>query len=118
MLFLPVSLLLRNRFASLVFNTITNGLATFAATYVVKWICGWLGVQPTYAMFALPFIALMSNDMRRLHGAKTQAGFAGMELSNDSEGRKIVVTAERCNLWSDLIGFSVAIAMVSPIPTF
>ena len=115
---LPLSLLFGRGAAGRIANTLTNGVATFIATYAVKLICGWLSVEMTYAMFVLPLIAMVSNDLNRIRRVQTAASFAGVDISSDPEMRQGMISTERSNLWADLFGFAVAILLLPPMPMF
>lgn len=115
---MPVSLLFGRGTAGRVAGAITNGAGTFLATYAVNWICGWLEVDIAFLMLLIPLYLMVSNDLNRIRQAQTAESFAGVDISDEPEIRQGMISTERNNLAADLIGYAIAIALLSPMPIF
>ncbi|MCG8345316.1 MAG: hypothetical protein MI685_09205 [Chlorobiales bacterium] len=95
-------------------NFSVNLVATFIATYAVSFVCSWLNVETVYAMFALPFFAMISNDLKRI---SAQAS-SDSNLTDNPDVPEIILGIEVSNLWADIIGFGLAIVLMSPLNLF
>lgn len=95
-------------------NFIVNFVATFVATYAVSFVCTWLNVETVYAMFVLPFFAMTSNDFHRI-SSRASSDYNPTDNPNMPE---ILLGIEVSNLWADIIGFGLAIVLMSPLNLF
>ena len=91
----------------------TNGAAIFAAVYLAYYLVGLTGSPAKYAMYAIAFTALMSNDLWRIR--TTYARLEPFEHQLDQSG---VVLTEQLNLAADVIGFVVGIAILPRMAAF
>ena len=91
----------------------TNGAATFIAVYLAYYLVGLTGSPAKYAMYAIAFTALMSNDLWRIRTTYARLKPFGHQL--DQAG---VVVTEKLNLAADVIGFAVGIAILPRMAAF
>lgn len=95
----------------------TIGVA-FIATYSVKWVCSWFAISPTYSMFLLPIIMIISNGLNRIQRASIASTFCGVNIDEDPQMRDGMISTEKAYLLADIIGFTVAIFILSPLQFF
>lgn len=95
-------------------NFFINFTSSFIATYAVSFVCIWLKVETVYAMFVLPLFAIISNDLQRI-SAKATTDYNPTDNPNIP---KILLGIEISNLWADIIGFGLAITLMSLLNFF
>lgn len=117
-LFLPVVLPFKNSALMRPMEFLTNGTSTFLATYAVYWICVWLNTSPTYLMFAFPLIAFVANDLKRIQRSKEAMTIGGLTWESNQSEREGMVISEKINLYSDIVGFGIAVAILTPLPIY
>jgi Ni/Fe-hydrogenase subunit HybB-like protein len=94
-----------------------NGVGILLAVHLAFRVCRWTGELPSYLMYALPFCAMISNDLWRIRRARTAPGVLGLDLAADPSLRRDVVLTERMNVVADTVGFLVGVLLL-PALTF
>jgi hypothetical protein len=103
-LFLPVMIMTsRNKVAPLL-SSCLSAISMFLAALLFFWICGKLQVQPVYAMFVLPVLAMLSNDRNRIKNAELGRAQRSLRSMPDEYDPNAVVRMEYGYLIGDIIG--------------
>lgn len=110
----PLLLRLRGTVAGRALTAATNGVSIFAAVYLSHIACRWTGEDPTYLMYALAFLAMFSNDLRRISRARVVRTMAGQPIEDD-EMRAGIIQTEEFNLIADVNGFLIGVVFIGPL---
>ena len=109
---LPLLSSLRRTTLGRMVNAAENSLATLVAVVMAFHFCRWTGDYPSYGMFALAFVAMMSNNLWRIRRVKSAYTIGGETFDEAPAMRAGVVVTEQMNLVGDLLGFAGGLALV------
>jgi hypothetical protein len=109
---LPLLSRLRGTTTGRVMSAAANGLATLVAVVLAFHACRWTGDEPSYGMFAVALVAMISNNCWRIRRALSARTIGCQALDEEPTMRAGVVTTERMNSVADLLGFACGLAVI------
>ena len=121
LLVMPLSFIGRKvKMLAPVVTFLTSISSMFVALIIFIWFCGKIEVQPTYLMFLLPYLAVMSNNFKRINMAKE--GKSRPKRMTDKLGatfdQKLQIRMEYGYLIGDLFGVCLFLLSLNRLPLY
>jgi hypothetical protein len=95
-----------------------NGLAIAVSVIAAHWVCGFTGGDASYAMYALPFVAMVLNDWQRIGQMRVRRSVAGQDISSEPDLRPGMIRSEHMSAVADVVGFGVGISLLPSLRWF
>ncbi|MEE9905522.1 MAG: hypothetical protein K4305_08890 [Chlorobium sp.] len=113
--FMPVLIALHKKKLGRTMSQIANGTAMYLSIILADYICGLFDVETSYAMFVLPFIAMIQNDLQRVYIAQAVVKNNQTGPQEDQDKCFYVLQMNKDYFFTDIIAFIIALAALSPL---
>jgi hypothetical protein len=100
-----------------VMTFLSSALSMFVALLIFIWLCGRIEIQPTYLMFFLPYLAVVTNNFRRIDRAKKSRPTVEESAGEDYDPR-LQVKMEYGYLLGDVSGWILFLLSLSRLPLY
>jgi hypothetical protein len=95
----------------------SSAVSMFVALLIFVWICGKTEIQPTYLMFFLPYLAVVSNNFRRIDRAKKSKPTVE-EIAGEDYEPSLQLRMEYGYLIGDISGWLLFLLSLSRLPLY